>query len=32
MKHFPEASPVIVTPDNFPRLSEDPARFLATLG
>jgi len=32
MKHFPEASPVIVTPDNFPGLSEDPARFLATLG
>ncbi len=32
MKHFPEASPVILTPDNFPALSEDPKKFLATLG
>lgn len=31
VKHFPEASPVILTPDNFPKLSEDPKNFLATL-
>ncbi len=31
MKHFPDASPVILTPDNFPLLSEDPKRFLAGL-
>jgi len=31
MKHFPEAHPVILTPDNFPLLSEDPKKFLATL-
>ena len=31
VKHFPEASPVILTPDNFPKLSEDPKKFLATL-
>lgn len=29
VKHFPEASPVILTPDNFSLLSEDPKRFLA---
>ena len=32
MKHFPQASPVILTPDNFPKLSEDPKTFLAGLG
>ena len=31
MKHFPEANPVILTPDNFPSLSQDPKKFLATL-
>lgn len=31
MKHFPEARPVILTPDNFSALSEDPPKFLATL-
>ena len=31
MKHFSEARPVILTPDNFPALSEDPAKFLAIL-
>ncbi|MDZ4184509.1 MAG: ATP-binding protein [Desulfuromonadales bacterium] len=31
MKHFPAARPVILTPDNFTALSEDPAKFLATL-
>jgi len=31
MQHFPEASPVILTPDNFPKLSEDPKKFLAAL-
>jgi len=31
MKHFPEAIPVIMTPDNFPVLAKDPLRFLATL-
>lgn len=31
MKHFPDAIPVILTPDNFPLLSEDPKRFLAGL-
>lgn len=31
MKHFPEARPVILTPDNFTALSEDSAKFLATL-
>lgn len=30
-QHFPEARPVIVTPDNFPQLSEDPKAFLAAL-
>lgn len=30
-RHFPEACPVIVTPDNFPDLSRDPSRFLAAL-
>jgi hypothetical protein len=29
--HFPEARPVIVTPDNFASLSENPSRFLAAL-
>ena len=28
-KHFPEACPVILTPDNFPKLSENPKAFLA---
>ena len=31
MKHFPAARPVILTPENFPALSEDPPKFLATL-
>lgn len=31
MQRFPEASPVILTPDNFSFLSEDPGKFLATL-
>jgi predicted AAA+ superfamily ATPase len=31
-QHFPEACPVILTPDNFPKLSEDPKAFFATLG
>jgi predicted AAA+ superfamily ATPase len=31
MKHFPDASPVIVDPDNFVRLSADPKKFLAGL-
>ena len=31
MKHFPEAIPVIMTPDNFPVLAKNPLRFLATL-
>jgi predicted AAA+ superfamily ATPase len=31
MKHFPEARPVILTPENFPALSADPKRFLAAL-
>lgn len=31
MHHFPEASPVILTPDNFHKLSEDPKKFLATI-
>jgi len=31
LKHFPEARPVLVTPDNFPLLSENPQRFLASL-
>jgi len=31
MKYFPEAIPVIMTPDNFPVLAKDPLRFLATL-
>lgn len=30
-KHFPAARPVILTPENFPALSADPAKFLATL-
>lgn len=29
--HFPEAHPVIVTPDNYASLSENPSRFLVTL-
>lgn len=29
--HFPEARPVILTPDNFLQLSENPKKFLATL-
>ncbi|MDP3031870.1 MAG: ATP-binding protein [Rhodocyclaceae bacterium] len=28
-KHFPEARPVIVTPDNFPLLSAAPIKFMA---
>ena len=31
-QHFPEACPVILTPDNFPKLSENPKAFLAALG
>ncbi len=31
-QHFPDAHPVIVTPDNFINLSENPRKFLATLG
>lgn len=31
MQQFPQAKPVIVTPENFPRLSESPKKFLATL-
>jgi predicted AAA+ superfamily ATPase len=31
MKHFPDASPVILTPDNFHLLSENPKKFLAGL-
>jgi predicted AAA+ superfamily ATPase len=31
MKHFPDASSVILTTDNFPLLSEDPRKFLAGL-
>ena len=31
VKHFPQARPVILTPDNFAKLSEDPKNFLATL-
>lgn len=31
MRHFPQACPVILTPDNFAKLSEDPKKFLATL-
>jgi predicted AAA+ superfamily ATPase len=31
MKRFPDASPVIVDPDNFVRLSADPKKFLAGL-
>lgn len=31
LKHFPEARPVLVTPDNFSLLSENPQRFLASL-
>jgi predicted AAA+ superfamily ATPase len=30
--HFPEASPVILTPENFPQFSENPKMFLAGLG
>jgi hypothetical protein len=29
MKHFPAASPVILTTDNFSQFSEDPKKFLA---
>lgn len=29
MKHFPDAQPVIMTPDNFHLLSMDPMKFLA---
>ena len=28
VKHFPDASPVIVTTDNFPQFSENPQKFL----
>jgi len=28
---FPNARPVVITPDNFAALSEDPRRFLAAL-
>jgi predicted AAA+ superfamily ATPase len=31
-QHFPEAHPVILTPDNFSQLSENPKAFLASLG
>ncbi|MDO8958396.1 MAG: ATP-binding protein [Rhodocyclaceae bacterium] len=31
IKHFPDASPVILTPDNFPALSANPRKFLAGL-
>jgi len=31
MRHFPQAFPVILTPDNFAKLSEDPRKFLTTL-
>ena len=31
MHHFPQAFPVILTPDNFAKLSEDPRKFLTTL-
>ena len=31
MQQFPEAHPVIVTPDNFASLSENPKKFLETL-
>lgn len=30
-KQFPDAIPIILTPDNFPLFSEDPKKFLATL-
>lgn len=30
-QHFPQARPVILTPNNFSKLSEDPKNFLATL-
>lgn len=30
-QHFPQARSVILTPDNFPKLSEDPKKFLAML-
>jgi predicted AAA+ superfamily ATPase len=32
MKHFPQACPLVLTPDNFPKLSENPKKFLAGLG
>jgi uncharacterized protein len=31
VRHFPEARTVIVTPDNFSRLSENPGKFLTAL-
>jgi predicted AAA+ superfamily ATPase len=31
MKKFPEARPIILTPENFPLLSENPSKFLASL-
>lgn len=31
LKHFPDARPIILTPDNFPLLSENPGKFLASL-
>ena len=31
INHFPDAHPVIVTPENFPALAEDPKQFLAAL-
>lgn len=32
MKHFPQACPIILTPENFEKLSEDPGKFLVTVG
>ena len=31
-QQFAQTRPVILTPDNFPSLSEDPRKFLDTLG
>ncbi|NTV51150.1 MAG: ATP-binding protein [Geobacteraceae bacterium] len=31
IKQFPDAIPIIITPDNFPLFSEDPRKFLAVL-
>lgn len=30
-QHFPDARPVVLTPENFPQLSENPKAFLASL-